>query len=663
MIRSFMNWIEFNQYSNDCSSSEFRAKIGDNGGFFNFSNSGRREEGKWFTLSVYSIYKTILDIKTNYEKFESHSRYIEGEWRDLGPANFTDETVKTISTVQTKPLFVLINKLFRYANNLSVTDYNDNIINFSREGLDRTVSFLECIMEDFKPKAWRSDMPLDAQNIIDISRKYYEWLKGNNIECKIKDVQNIINSLLTKHFLIFTGLSGAGKTLLAQAFCRWISSHKVKAFARGMVIHSSRSDYTVYDVDQIGIIVKQSGSDTLAMVPLELVKQWANVIMNNNFTQETPSQTIQENVKDIAFSPTNNSFHSPLKALALEYINIHNNADGVINNNYALVPVGANWTGKEDILGYPDALNKDRYVRKPALDLILHAKGDPENPYFLILDEMNLSHVERYFADILSAMESDEEIELHDDRDDKGNFKDRDGVPARMTLPRNLFIIGTVNVDETTYMFSPKVLDRANVIEFRAESTQIEKYLENPCDINMLNGEGAKYAQAFVSAANQPTKLDGKYKEFLNKELKIIFDILACHDSEFGFRTAKEVSRFIQFYVMLSDAPANEAAQIKLFQDALDAQIMQKILPKMHGSQNKLGPVLKSLAMICEYGAQVAEEKIKKKENLDYLKNLDDTFEKIREKKVPALYPTSFEKIIRMLRKLKRDGFASFAEA
>ena len=82
--------------------------------------------------------------------------------------------------------------------------------------------------------------------------------------------------------------------------------------------------------------------------------------------------------------------------------------------------VGADWTTNENILGYQDALQPDTY-RKPscgALDIILRADremkmakagGSQPLPYFLILDEMNLSHVERYFADILSAIESGQE--------------------------------------------------------------------------------------------------------------------------------------------------------------------------------------------------------------------------------------------------------------
>ena len=85
---------------------------------------------------------------------------------------------------------------------------------------------------------------------------------------------------------------------------------------------------------------------------------------------------------------------------------------------YALVPVGADWTDNRNVFGFvnhlrttkPEGAAKDApvYQSTPVLDLILAAKGDTAHPHFLILDEMNLSHVERYFADFLSAIESKE---------------------------------------------------------------------------------------------------------------------------------------------------------------------------------------------------------------------------------------------------------------
>ena len=144
-------------------------------------------------------------------------------------------------------------------------------------------------------------------------------------------------------------------------------------------------------------------------------------------------------------------------------------------SQYLVIPVGADWTNREPLLGYPNALKPDEYVKPDSgvLELIINSNNHPEMPHFLILDEMNLSHVERYFADFLSVMESKEEIPLY------AEGKVQNGVPAKLKVPSNLFIIGTVNIDETTNMFSPKVLDRANTIEFHVTKIEMEKFLGN----------------------------------------------------------------------------------------------------------------------------------------------------------------------------------------
>lgn len=275
---------------------------------------------------------------------------------------------------------------------------------------------------------------------------------------------------------------------------------------------------------------------------------------------------------------------------------------------YRVVAVGADWTTNENLLGYQDALRPEIY-RKPtngALDLMLRARDDSERPYFLILDEMNLSHVERYFADMLSAIESGEAIALHSATEDlPGGDGDTVLVPPRLELPKNLFIVGTVNVDETTYMFSPKVLDRANVIEFRATADQIGDFLDNPQRIRMeaLAGKGAGFGAAFVAAASGdapplaelPTTIHDNGAQCA-ADLKVrmveVFKALAPIGAEFGFRTAFEISRFVAFHAVLT-GPGWK------FSDALDAQVYQKLMPKLHGSERRLGPVLKALEAFC----------------------------------------------------------------
>ena len=320
--------------------------------------------------------------------------------------------------------------------------------------------------------------------------------------------------------------------------------------------------------------------------------------------------------------------------------------------------MGADWTGNENVLGYPNGLDEKTYISKPALDLLVHAKDTPDVPYFLILDEMNLSHVERYFADILSAIESEEKIQLYG-----GAARDADGkpIPGSVELPKNLFIIGTVNVDETTYMFSPKVLDRANVIEFRMDAGELEGFLGNPAkpDLAKLDGKGALFGRAFVAAATSPVTVPSNVKAVFDAEMLLLFKTLQAHGAEFGYRTAYETARFIHFYKLIGNHPDGNTAW---FPGAFDCVVLQKLLPKLHGSRAKLGPVLKKLWFLCVNDASGR--------GADALKAAEEAARSTDKKAEPSVvipagapYPLSAEKIGRMWRLLIENGFASFAEA
>jgi 5-methylcytosine-specific restriction endonuclease McrBC GTP-binding regulatory subunit McrB len=196
------------------------------------------------------------------------------------------------------------------------------------------------------------------------------------------------------------------------------------------------------------------------------------------------------------------------------------------NPRYALLPVGADWTSNENIVGYPNGLDESNYVTKPALELIRHAL-EPANrdlPHFLILDEMNLSHVEG-----ISPTSSQQ---LNQARKSPFTRAERkaggQSIPRRLRLPENLFVIGTVNVDETTYMFSPKVLDRANVIEFRMEPEELAAFLASPESPRLedLDGKGVSFGHAFVEAAKDSTlAVPESVKSEYEKEMLLIFNL------------------------------------------------------------------------------------------------------------------------------------------
>ncbi|WP_216746123.1 MrcB family domain-containing protein [Paucihalobacter ruber] len=308
-------------------------------------------------------------------------------------------------------------------------------------------------------------------------------------------------------------------------------------------------------------------------------------------------------------------------------------------SQYRMIPVGADWTNREPLLGYPNALKPEEYVKPDSgvLDLIIQANNQTELPHFLILDEMNLSHVERYFADFLSVMESKEEIPLYAE----GTVEN--GVPAKLKVSSNLFIIGTVNIDETTNMFSPKVLDRANTIEFRVTKDEMEDFLGNIKDINMdaLKGKGAGMAKSFLEMSANKT-FETKDIDIINTALVQFFDELKKTGAEFGYRSATEILRLIHQLSVLDNALTTN--------QKIDIAIMQKLLPKLHGSRRKLCPVLETLGSFCIIGE---------------IKIIKDVFEKaeFNFNGANVLYPLSLEKITRMYRGAIDNGFASFAEA
>lgn len=183
---------------------------------------------------------------------------------------------------------------------------------------------------------------------------------------------------------------------------------------------------------------------------------------------------------------------------------------------------------------------------------------------------MNLSHVERYFADFLSAIESGEEIPLYGNND-------------TLTLPDNLFIIGTVNVDETTYMFSPKVLDRANTIEF--DTLLAWDYMSSDLDEGDFNGD-INYLQSplvdsDISQSNiqelkdilsEITYMDDNLWDTLAMELTGFQEALKGSGFDFGFRVINEILRFMVVAWRYENSPEEWNNWERYF----DAQIKQK---------------------------------------------------------------------------------------
>lgn len=306
--------------------------------------------------------------------------------------------------------------------------------------------------------------------------------------------------------------------------------------------------------------------------------------------------------------------------------------------NYKIVPVGANWTENRHVLGFYNVITEE-YNETPSYSLIKASKNDIGSPYFLILDEMNLSHVERYFADFLSAIESGQPIPLYSNDDE--NYE--------LDIPDNLLIVGTVNVDETTYMFSPKVLDRANTIEFptmaakeymNSDFKEFDfkniNYLMNPLedlDVRNMNVYDLKDIFMFINCS------EGNLWDVLSNELDLFQSILKKINFDFGFRVINEILRFMFVSWRYEDSPQNWENWERYF----DAQVKQKILPKLHGSQKAIGQTINELFNVCL---------IERKNNAD-ARLVDLTKDDCR-------YHTSAVKLQNMAKILSNQRYVSF---
>ena len=361
--------------------------------------------------------------------------------------------------------------------------------------------------------------------------------------------------------------------------------------------------------------------------------------------------------------------------------------------NFLFLSVRPDWRDSKALLGYYNPLTGE-YHKTKLLDFILEAKRDYEQnrenakPYFVLLDEMNLAHVEYYFADFLSVLESGreekgeyrgftkEEILLHDNEE----ITRKQGVPKTLRLPPNLYIIGTVNMDETTYAFSPKVLDRAFVIEFH--DVELGEYPPESSDSEEANGikdslralilqdlvgpEGMFLARSKGEVNEAVREFKGEHLDYWNI-LVNLNRALKPYDMHFGYRVVDEIALFFK-----SAKESEEAGIVKFKNDneIFDLALLMKILPKFHGNRKRLEKPLTKVLEACmggEFEVKFKEnnqekslkmprdiEKISSGAIIEMLANWESYRENFR-------FRHTAKKALRMLRQLHEIGFASFS--
>lgn len=262
---------------------------------------------------------------------------------------------------------------------------------------------------------------------------------------------------------------------------------------------------------------------------------------------------------------------------------------------HVTIAVRSDWTDPRGLIGYFNPLTTT-YVRTALIDILLRASADPDRPYLVLLDEMNLARVEYYFSDFLSALESGDPVTLMSPEAAEENAEGRESagedveLPDVLAIPSNVSFVGTVNVDETTHPFSPKVLDRANVIEF--SEVDVERALghgDEAPDAGLRLTGGAldpawlctdkEGALALRSRAHE--------SETFTEALEDVHAILARFDLQFGYRVIDEISGFVGHAL---DKTAGDPETVTRI--AFDLQLRQKVVPKLSGGRELEEPLV-----------------------------------------------------------------------
>lgn len=328
------------------------------------------------------------------------------------------------------------------------------------------------------------------------------------------------------------------------------------------------------------------------------------------------------------------------------------------NERFNLIPVKPDWSDSTDLLGFRNIEGK--FTPGIITKVCYKAMMNPDIPYFVCLDEMNLARVEYYFSDILSLMETrrlneDNEIITNALLSEEQIGRDSVSISTYgdVYIPQNLYIIGTVNMDETTFPLSKKVLDRANTIEFNKVDLN---YSFGGKDLNTYKaasgGEVGIYHNNFLKSEFLKIKDCIEFKDIVQKTIKKLIeinDILEKYNCHFGYRVRDEIT----FYIIYATKD-----NLMGFDEAFDNCIVQKILPKISGSNSEVLDILIDIFELINTYRFSNREYLEEKELRDVKSKVTD-----KEKGYSDLnynYKLTNEKLIYMIRRFIRDGFTTF---
>ena len=634
----------------------------------------------------------------------------------LGEFKNTKGSREIIIPAKNKANFIHTLKLVRPAHKKYITNvlrsgshtswpnlYNPEIIQFLRETLKINIPDPEYYLKTGNPIN-RIDPQIKAPIMV-IFDTIDCYLKSKGYFFSPVQIASFYTALQTKGFVILSGISGTGKTKLAQYFAEMLQTETEPSAMRekrialvGAVGEAIDDSEFPMEVDAAEYWTFPINGDALKdlTLPFHLYlnhdRKIRHVFTVSDFKTQSGSKGMLSPWPDItnpewrgreeeAGNP-NKKYKTWLRISRREildeefYYSQLNPLYGYSRKSSALrgslVPVidplgeptattekaqhllflsvRPDWRDSKSLLGYYNPLTKS-YEQTDFVKHLLNARQSYDakdgQAWFVILDEMNLARVEYYFADLLSVLESgrDEDGYTREPlRFQYGDLETGNPPPPEIKLPPNLYIVGTVNVDETTQSFSPKVLDRAFSIEFTEVDFQAYKSaVVNP---EMIEWDRDELLRQFTR--------DGRFAQIDKEEIKQFvqtgedwtYDLQALNEClqpfnlHFGYRVYDEIMAFLM--------NAIENGMDKM--EAFDQAVLMKVLPKFHGSRGKLEKALHGVLAWCFDAAKAEQEAVKNAILAPEQSIIDADW----------YYPATAHRVLRMLQSLNSTGFASF---
>lgn len=327
---------------------------------------------------------------------------------------------------------------------------------------------------------------------------------------------------------------------------------------------------------------------TMPVIDTELIKQETEITFIENFIQLTREQGLAYDPQDLV------NFHTAMKSSALvilsgmsgtgksQLVQQYGNALGMDPTQLTIIPVSPAWTDDADLIGHVDT---SHMVYRPGdcglVNTLIQASVENERLFIICFDEMNLARVEHYFSQFLSVLEMEPSrrvLKLYNEEVQQRLYNGTEYLPA-IRIGANVKFVGTLNIDESTYHFSDKVLDRANVISLNVLDFSELRLLDRKKSVKQPEVSLGQY----LSYQKEEEKI-----ELPDQEIKFLTGMNQClrkasHKLGFGPRVVRQIEKY------LANLPDNQWLSRD---EAIDLQIVQRVLTKLRGPDEQIKPII-----------------------------------------------------------------------